>query len=560
MIGLSAVKLVAALGVVTVLVASCEGNSDVAPGPRATATAPPVKKTEKASEPSLPPEFRRATRAVFDPEDAVVDIAIQEPASLDPMRIPDPGAVLVARQLFEGLTRWDPEAGQVVPAAAQSWDASAGGRRFAFRLRSGMHFHNGAPVTASNFKFAFDRIALKQNASDIAYTLDNVVGFDAVNKDGSSDSLPGVVAKGKRTLIVQLSRPYRDLPAIMTHPGLVPLPRKAVAKAGAFSRVPVGNGSFRMARPWTPGRPVVLKANKNALRPPVLDGLRFVTFPDAAASWIPFVDGDIDVAEVPAGQMGSAEENFGRAGFRPLVAAHYYGFNFKVERFRDVRLRRAISLAIDREAIAKGIYKGTVTPARGIVPAGMPGFEENACAGVCSYDLGAAKALVKKVPKMRRAVMLEFSREPPNGSVAKAIRRDLEAVGLRVKLRALSFGRYVRRLREDDHEMYRLQWIAEFPTPDVFLSSLFLSDSSNNHAGFNSDKIDKMLRKAHSQASPGKRLDLYKRIERALLDKVAVVPLGQFVTHWAAQPGIDGLVIDAMGGFDAATVSLAAED
>ncbi|HLL49710.1 MAG TPA: ABC transporter substrate-binding protein, partial [Thermomicrobiales bacterium] len=117
-------------------------------------------------------------------DEAILTVAIGEPATLDPMLVGDPGSVLVARQLFEGLTRWDPRRKRVAPAAAQSWKVGDGGRRFTFRLRPDMAFHDGAPVTAHDFRFALDRIASRRNASDIAYTLARVRGFTAVNQLG----------------------------------------------------------------------------------------------------------------------------------------------------------------------------------------------------------------------------------------------------------------------------------------------------------------------------------------------------------------------------------------
>src|SRR5918992_2921707 len=91
---------------------------------------------------------------VFTEDDAVLNVAVPEPSTLDPMRLRDPGSVLVARQLYEGLTRWDPARERVRPAAAESWRVAGGGRTFRFKLREGMTFHDGSPVRSKDFKFA----------------------------------------------------------------------------------------------------------------------------------------------------------------------------------------------------------------------------------------------------------------------------------------------------------------------------------------------------------------------------------------------------------------------
>ncbi len=522
--------------------------------------AAPTAGAEVGPEDDVTPPDPEATSAVFDPNDDVLNVAISEPASLDPLRIQDPGSVLVARQLYEGLTRWDPIEEKVRPAAAKGWRVSNGGRTFSFKLRQGMSFHDGTPVTSEDFRFAFDRIALKENASDLAYTLDRVAGFTEVNQLGETRHLEGLATPNDLTFQITLEEPYYDLPALLTHPALVPLSRRAVTKVDDFLSAPIGNGPFRIAEPWSPGQPVILKAFPGFIQTPDLDGIRFLPHPDAAASWLRFRDGELDVAEVPAGQIEDAEQSYGTAGFRPFLASYYYGFNLKAKALGDIRLRKAINRAIDRDEIAGSIYKGTMTPARGIVPAGMPGFQENICAVMCRYTPSVSRKLVKSLSKKERKITLEFTKGDPHDDVARLIRRDLEDVGLDVKVRSFGFPSYLRRLRDEQQGVYRLGWIAEFPVPDVFLSPLFASESPDNHSGFSSEKVDALLAEAHAEPSDGRRVQLYIQAEKEILKQVPVAPIGSFVTHWATQPRVRDLNFDVMGGFDAVNVFLEAED
>lgn len=489
----------------------------------------------------------------------MLDVAIPEPATLDPMRIQDPASVLVARQLFEGLTRWDPESEEVAPAAAASWKVANKGRRFTFKLRPGMTFHDGTPVTARDFIFAFDRIARKRSGSDLAYTLELVKGFDETNGLGDSNHLSGLRAKGKRTLEIRLSRPFYELPLVLTHPGLVPLRRRNVAKLDRFLTEPVGNGPFQMAESWGPEETVLLEAYEGALPRPQLDGIRFVPFPDAVRSWIPFTNGDFDVAEVPAGQLEVALEAYGGDGYLPFLAGYYYGFNLKAPELKDRRLRAGVNRAIDREAIASRIYKGTMIPPRGIVPTGMPGFDEDACGKLCDHSPAAARRLVRKLPRKSRRVRIEFTEGEPHYRVARLIRKNLTEVGLKVETKGYPLERYLERLSKGRQSTYRLGWIAEYPSPSVFLASLFLSTSPDNHSSFSSNTVDALLDKAQATRGARKRLMLYKRAERKILAAAPIVPIGSFETHWAAQESVEGIRFDTMGGFDAVDVSLADE-
>jgi oligopeptide transport system substrate-binding protein len=536
-------RRLAAAALCLVLLAACTGSDPV---PQASGS--PTALPSSSGTPSALPIFRES--------DEVLTVAIQEPSTLDPMRLRDPGGVMVARQIFEGLTKWDPVEEEVLPAAAESWTVSDGGRTFTFKLRAGMTFHDGTPVTSRDFAFGFDRIAAKANASDLAYTLGDVQGFVEVNQLGRGRHLSGVRTPDPLTLVIRLSEPFYDFPAVLTHPSLVPVPARAVADQDAFLRVPVGNGPFHIAEAWSPGDPVLLKAFLGFYDTPEIDGVRFVTYPDAAASWLPFINGDIDVTEVPAGEVGSARETFGEAGFKPFLATYSYGLNVDSPQLDDLRLRRAVNKAIDRETIVRTAYRGTMVPARGILPIGMPGFIENICVDTCEFDREAARRLVSNMPRKARRVTLEFSGEQPHVQVARMVRKDLEAVGLKVAIRSYPFGRYLKRLRAKDHSMYRLGWIAEYPTPDAYLTPLFRSASTDNHSGFGSSRVDDLLRRARSTRSEGKRIQLYVEAEKAVMDTLPIVPIGSFVTHWAAQPGVEGFVFDQLGGFDMLGISL----
>jgi peptide/nickel transport system substrate-binding protein/oligopeptide transport system substrate-binding protein len=541
------------LTVALLAVACTDGGGD--PTPETTGTLG----GEVGPEDDVTPPDPEATSAVFDPTDDVLNVAIPEPSTLDPLRIQDPGSVLVARQLYEGLTRWDPIEEKVRPAAAESWRVSDGGRTFTFKLREGMTFHDGTPVRAKDFRFAFDRIALKENAADLAYTLDRVAGFTEVNQLGKSRHLSGIATPSDLILTISLAEPFHDFPAVLTHPALVPLPARRVNEIDDFLSAPVGNGPFKMAELWAPGQPVILEAFPGFIETPDLDGIRFLPYPDAAASWLLFRDGELDVAEVPAGQIEDAEQSYGAQGFKPFLASYYYGFNLRSKALKNVKLRKAVNRAIDREEIASTIYNGTMQPPRGIVPAGMPGFQENICAVLCRYSPSVARSLLNGVKPKDRRITLEFTKGDPHDDVARLIREDLQDVGFEIRVRAFPFSKYLRRLRDGEQSVYRLGWIAEYPVADVFLSSLFGTDSSDNHFGFSSPRVDALLREAHAEPSEGRRVQLYIEAEKAVLREVPVVPIGSFVTHWAAQPRVRDLNFDVMGGFDAVNVFLEAE-
>jgi oligopeptide transport system substrate-binding protein len=541
--GLSACLLAVAAG--------CTPDEGPLEGPDARATTA----SDESPEPAATDAFD-SSAASFDDESNVLNVAVNEPSSLDPMRVQDPASVLITRQLYEGLTRWDAAGERVRPAAAESIDVSDDARTFTITLRDDASFHNGDPVTAQDFAFAFDRLAQRKNGADIAYLLELVKGFDEVNAFGDAKSLSGIKTPDARTLVIELSEPYANFPAVLTHPSLVPLPEEAFKASDEFSSRPIGNGPFEMAQPFELGAAVVLRAVEDHFQDPDIEGIRFLPFPDAASSWVPFTNDQLDITEVPTTRIEQASEDYGEDGFVPLLVGSYYGFNLDSEELDDPRKRRAVNLAIDRAALAEDIFADTLQAPRGIVPSGMPGFTDDACGDLCRFDAGEARRLVRKLPEGRRRVTLEYTREQLQGRVARKVRDDLEDVGLDVRLRGYPFNRYLKRLSDGDHSMYRLGWIGEYLDPHVFLSALFHSDSPDNHTGFASKRVDKLLAKAQRESDEAARLGLYRRIEEVILERIPLAPVGSFRMFWAAAPRVKGVEFDVLGGFDAAGISL----
>src|SRR5918999_283165 len=193
---------------------------------------------------------------------------------------------------------------------------------------------------------------------------------------------------------------------------------------------------------------------------------------------------------------------------------------------------------------------------RGIVPAGMPGFAADACDELCDHSPRRARAIVSRLNRNERKLGLQYTRGQPHKRVALNVSADLENAGFRVRARSLGFSRYLRRLKAGDQEMYRLGCIAEYPVADVFLSSLFESDAPDNHSGLESRTIDALLRKAHRIKDEAKRVRAYRKAEKLILEAVPLAPIGSFVTRWAAQDQVEGIVFDVLGGFDAGPISL----
>lgn len=481
-------------------------------------------------------------------------VAVRDLGSLDPPKTTGRGAALVVSQLFDSLTAVDPTTGALEPAAASSWSSTPDGLTWTFQIAPGT-FHDGSPLGAADFKRAFDRLVLRSTASDAAFQLEVVKGFKAAKVAGTAKTLEGVTAPDERTLRVALERPFADFPVFVAHYALAPIP--ASAGAAGFGTTPLGNGPLKMAGPRSAESAELERWDGYPRGAALLDTVQVRVSSDPAAGWREFLAGRTDVAEVPASALDAGRGRFGRGGFTPFWAAIYYGANLRLPKFSKPEVRRALSLAIDREAIARTVYGGTKEPASGILPRGVAGFAPDACS-TCSYDPDRARSLILAAfagkPPELTVDQLDAS---PSREVAAAIASNLQAIGLKVSLRAHSSKDYLKLLQSGKQELAELGWLSDVPSPDGFLAQQLRSGSPNNQTGFSDGTFDQLIDQARAKAGETERLDLYRRAEARALELMPLLPIVFFQNHVAVASRVRALTVDGAGLFDASKVWIA---
>lgn len=500
----------------------------------------------------------------------------RDPRSIDPRSVSDDEGELVVRALFDGLVDLAPD-GSVVATGALEWSIEDDGRTYRFVLREA-RFHDGTAVTAQHHADAllavFDPDRMPLFREELLASLQGARPEETPESSdgatqprwGTADEVAdagGVEVVSDRELVLRLERTDALLLHRLTDPVLAPLPALATTDPELFAREPVGNGPFRMAGPREPGAFVRLRANDDHHAPPRVDELVLQVYADdldRSQRWTDLLAGRLQIAAIPAEQRVEARERFGPpvservgSGLHELtVASSYsYGFVLDVAPFDDVDLRRAISAAIDREAIAEELAAAGVEPADAILPPSLGG-ERPDCPH-CRHDPELARDLVatwrERVGDAEGdvRVVLSYPRGSGHVTVAERIASDVETtLGLDVRLQSREFGTLVRSIVAGDAPVFRYGLRAPLGGEVAglaLLESALRTGAGENWVRWSDPETDAALDAWTTGASP----ELVRGIESQVLDAAAIVPLLWTRQDLVVDPSVVGFRIDVTG-------------
>lgn len=477
--------------------------------------------------------------------------------TMDPAQARSVEELMVADQLFNGLTAYDSKSLAPVASLAVKWQVTSDQKVWDFILDPAAKFSNGRRIEAKDVKYSLERIAVKGSGSPGAELLAPVEGYPAVAQ-GSTGDLKGVVAPSPDIVHITLTEPWSDLPVALASPQFGIVPREAVEAAAPAP--PFGASPAATSGPFSfKGRAgeVVTAAKAPGARSH-LDGLEIREYPDVSAAYAAFRKGELDWVRVPPEEVDAAGQRYGRSHFGAYVAELFYGFNLKSPKFADVRFREAIVRAVDRQAIATAVYGGTVDPLKGVVVAGVPGGVADACGDRCRYDVAKAKKLIGDVfgANAPPEVQINYDQDPTQEKVAKAVEASLKAVNIPTKLVGKAAGEYGDFVVSGQQELFRLGWIAAYPSPDAFITPLFRSGSRDNLMGLSFAGLDSLIAAARAEADAAKKADWWRQAEQAVMQQMPVVPLAQFKLYSVASSRVRNLNLTLMGSFDASAVWL----
>lgn len=492
-------------------------------------------------------------------------IYIHEPVSLDPPNAYESEGIQVIRQVWDGLVDYDPETLEIVPAIAESWDISDDGLVYTFHLRKGVKFHRSREVTAEDFVYSWSRVAQKETASYLAYHLDPIKGFDEC-QEGTAKTLSGVKALDDYTLEVTLKYPYADFINTLGHVVFYPVAKEDIEKWGEeYTEHINGTGPFKFVK-WEHDQYIELERNDDYWAgKPFLEKVKYVIFADEDTAFLEFKAGNLEYTQIPQGKVKATLEDpkwKDQVIIKPLLALYYYGMNVNTEPFKDnLALREAINYMIDRQNICDVVNEGVSTPATGLVPKGIPGFQENAME--FTYDPEKAKQKLEEagypngegLPTLK----LGFNIGSGHEMIAEAIQADAKDLGVNIEVEGYEWGTLLEKAQKGEINFFRLGWLADYPTMDNFLFPLFYSKSADNYSGYSNPEVDKLLLEARKTLDEEERIAKYREVEKMILKEGAFAPIYFYGSRRIIQPYVKGFILSAMEEYDLSKVWLEKE-
>lgn len=480
-----------------------------------------------------------------------------EPETLDPAIITGQPEGRIVNALFEGLCTYD-ERGNITPGTAERWTVSTDGKSYTFHLRRDASWSDGTPLTAHDFVSSWRHTLTPSTGSQYNYQLFPLKNAQAFAEGGLTDfSEVGVKALDDHTLLVELANPTPYFLQLCAFPTLHPLPMHVVDKVGDAWVKPghiVSNGAYTLES-WRINDKIRLRKNPRYWdRDNVaLETIDVLPIADANVAFNFYASGLADlVMDKGLAPPALLDDLKKRPDFHaaPFLGVYFLRFNCEKGPFTDERVRKAFSLAVDKERIVTKITRAGEEPAGAFVPPGLPGYTSP---DGLAYDPQAAAELLAEAGypqgKGFPVTTYLYSKSEMNEAIAVELQNMwMETLGVRVLLARQEWKVYLNSMSLLDYDIARSSWVGDYPDPNTFLD-MFVTGGGNNRTGWSSPEYDALIAKAAATTDPANRLTILREAERLLVEKaVPICPIYFYVGIQLYDPrklaGIEPNVLD----------------
>lgn len=475
-----------------------------------------------------------------------------EPETLDPHRYNLRLEETILTDLFLGLTTFDAD-GRTVPGAAESWQVSADGLTWTFRLRPNLRWSDGRPLTADDFVFAFRRLLDPNTAASLAYFMYPLRNAAAVNTGRLPPDALGATALDAGTLQLVLERPYPYLPERLLYPTAFPVPRHVIERVGDDWVKPehwVSNGAYRL-RDWQPQAFVNLRRNPHfaasGLAAGPIDEVVYLPLANEQNAYNRYRAGEVDaIGTFPAGELPRVREALAEhLRLSPLLSIMYLVFNTRQPPFDDARVREALALAVDRARLTGPVQRAENAPSASFVPALVADYQPVPMPGAELAEaerLDRARGLLAAAgygPDSPLTVTLRYV----SGTEAKrsmlAIAAFWQKLGVRTELHHAELKVHFSDLRQGNFQVAMAGWFGE-NNPEHYLGLWATATGDVNYGGYSDAAFDRAFEAAGNEADLLRRNALLREAETIGSAGFPVVPLYSVTVRRLVNPALDG--------------------
>ncbi|WP_247887157.1 ABC transporter substrate-binding protein [Azospirillum sp. SYSU D00513] len=482
-------------------------------------------------------------------------------ATLDPAIGYDWQNFSIIKAMFSGLMAYEPGSTKLRPNLAESYEQTADGLAYTFKLRQGVKFHNGRELTAEDVKYSIQRAVNPATQSPGQSFFSMIKGYEEAAKgDGT---LSGITVVDPHTVRIELSRPDATFLHVMAINFSYAVPKEEVEKHGAdFGRHPVGTGAFKMAE-WTLGQRLVLERNPDYFEKglPHLDQISFEIGQDPSVALLRLQRGEVDVLGdgIPPAKYLEVRND---AKNKDLVLegnqlqTGYITMNTRMKPFDDVRVRQAVNMAVNKDRVVR-IINGRAAPANQPLPPAMPGYAKDYKG--YGFDQAKAKELLKAAgyPNGFETEILATNTDP-NPRIVQAIQQDLSAVGIKAQVKTLAQANVVAAGGEEKGAAMiwsgGMAWIADFPDPSNFYGPILGCGSAVqggwNWAWYCNKDLDALADKANAMVDPAKeqeRIATWSTVFTKVMEDAPWVPVfneKRIIMRSPRMAGPDAIFVD----------------
>jgi peptide/nickel transport system substrate-binding protein/oligopeptide transport system substrate-binding protein len=436
-----------------------------------------------------------------------------DPRSLDPALSTDVPTGRAVSYVFDGLTRFTPDA-RLEPALAERWELSPDGRTYTFRLRRGVTFHDGTPFVARQVIRSFERVLSPTSTAGRRFPLEPILGAKAY-EDGKARSIAGLRAPDDSTLVVTLAEPLAIFPKLLAMPVAAIVPDSTPQD---FGQHPVGTGPWRFVE-WKHDDYLRFARNPRYWGGPAqAESLMARIIPEPSTAVAEFESGNVDILVVPQGDRRDWEQTDEKKALlqsAPALILYYVAINTQRGPLKDARVRQALNHAVDTKTMLDELFGGRGRVANGVIPAVLDGADTTRAA--YGYDPAKAKQLLAAAGFPNGIdVELWHSQDATIARLAQAVQGYLAKSGIRAKLVQREASSVREASRKGETDLILKTWYADYPDAENFLYPLLHSSNEGvggNVSFYRNATYDSLVTRARREQNDAQRVALYQQAD-----------------------------------------------